>query len=120
MNGDISAENLLTDFPDLKTQSESLLNAAPRTVRVEERHVYVGQREMAVSERGDWVEMLGSEDATTCHIVIIRDVSGEAGVTGVAHIDSDEPEQFLALERAVRDRCGWVEMNLLMNSVLPL
>ena len=22
---------------------------------------------------------------------------------------SDEPEQFLALERAVRDRCGWVE-----------
>ena len=86
----------------------------------EERCVYVGQREMAVGARGDGVEMLGSEDATTCHIVIIRDVSGEAGVTGVAHIDSDEPEQFLALERAVRDRCGWVEMNLLTNSVLPL
>ena len=87
--------------------------------------MYVGQREMAVGARGDGVELLGSEDATTCHIVIIRDVSGEAGVTGVAHIDrlgivkekilfksqqfSDEPEQFLALERAVRDRCGWVE-----------
>ena len=56
-------------------------------VSAEERCVYVGQREMAVSERGDWVEVLGSEDATTCHIVIIRDVSGEAGVTGVAHID---------------------------------
>ena len=49
--------------------------------------MYVGQREMAVGARGDGVEILGSEDATTCHIVIIRDVSGEAGVTGVAHID---------------------------------
>ena len=49
--------------------------------------MYVGQREMAVGARGDGVELLGSEDATTCHIVIIRDVSGEAGVTGVAHID---------------------------------
>ena len=49
--------------------------------------MYVGQREMAVGARGDGLEILGSEDATTCHIVIMRDVSGEAGVTGVAHID---------------------------------
>ena len=49
--------------------------------------MYVGQREMAVGARGDGLEILGSEDATTCHIVIIRDVSSEAGVTGVAHID---------------------------------
>ena len=27
-------------------------------------------------------------------------------VIGLAHIDSDEPGQFLALERAVRDRKG--------------
>ena len=56
-------------------------------VAAEERCVYVGQREMAVGARGDGLEILGSEDATTCHIVIIRDVSSEAGVTGVAHID---------------------------------
>jgi len=106
VTGDISAENLFTDFPDLKTQSESLFNAAPRTVRAEERHVYVGQREMAVSERGDWVEVLGSEDATTCHIVIMRDLTSDRGVTGLAHLDSEDPAQLLALEAAVRQRSG--------------
>ena len=73
-----------------------------------ERCVYVGQREMAVASAEDaaGVELLGSEDATTCHVVVLRDAA--AGVTGLAHIDSDEPGQFLALERAVRDRSGLV------------
>ena len=77
-------------------------------VAAEERCVYVGQREMAVASAEDaaGVQLLGSEDATTCHVVVLRDVA--AGVTGLAHIDSDEPGQFLALERAVRDRSGWV------------
>ena len=87
VEGDISADNLFTDFPELRTHSEALFSSAPRTLRAEERHVYVGQREMAVGARGDGLEILGSEDATTCHIVIMRDVSSEAGVTGVAHID---------------------------------
>ena len=70
--------------------------------------MYVGQREMAVASAEDaaGVQLLGSEDATTCHVVVLRDAA--AGVTGLAHIDSDEPGQFLALERAVRDRSGWV------------
>ena len=77
-------------------------------VAAEERCVYVGQREMAVASAEDaaGVQLLGSEDATTCHVVVLRDAA--AGVTGLAHIDSDEPGQFLALERAVRDRSGWV------------
>ena len=87
VEGDISADNLFTDFPELRTRSEALFSAAPRTVRAEERHVYVGQREMAVSERADWVEVLGSEDATTCHIVILRDVTSDRGVTGLGHLD---------------------------------
>ena len=68
----------------------------------------MGQREMAVASAEDaaGVQLLGSEDATTCHVVVLRDAA--AGVTGLAHIDSDEPGQFLALERAVRDRSGWV------------
>ena len=68
--------------------------------------MYVGQREMAVSERGDWVEVLGSEDATTCHIVIMRDLTSDRGVTGLAHLDSEDPAQLLALEAAVRQRSG--------------
>ena len=106
VGGDISAENLFTDFPDLRARSEALFRAAPRKVRVEERHLYVGQREMVVSERADWVEVLGSEDATTCHIVIMRDLTSERGLTGLAHLDSEDPAQLLALEAAVRQRSG--------------
>ena len=106
VEGDISADNLFTDFPELRTNSEALFSAAPRTVRAEERHVYVGQREMAVSERADWVEVLGSGDATTCHIVILRDLTSDRGVTGLGHLDSEDPAQLLSLEAAMRQRSG--------------
>ena len=91
-------------------------------ISAEERCVYVGQREMAVGSVDDNIALLGSEDATTCHVVILRDVTKDTDtpvtgiydytddsvdfVIGLAHIDSDEPGQFLALERAVRDRKG--------------
>ena len=75
-----------------------------RVVAAEERCLYVGQREVGVAGPEDSLELLGSEDATTCHIVILREV--ESGVTGVGHLDSEEPGQLLALERAVRDRAG--------------
>ena len=85
--------------------------------------MYVSQREMAVGSVDDNIDLLGSEDATTCHVVILRDVTTDTDtpvtgmdhdtdtddddiVIGLAHIDSDEPGQFLALERAVRDRKG--------------
>ena len=44
------------------------------TVQVEssEACVYVGQKEAAVVAPGDRIRMLGSEDATTCHIVVLR------------------------------------------------
>ena len=64
----------------------------------------MGQREVAVAGREDRLEMLGSEDATTCHIVVLRDST--TATTGLAHLDTDEPEQFLCLEREVRDRSG--------------
>ena len=51
---------------------------------------------------GDNVSMVGSEYATTCHIVIIRD--DHTGVTGLAHLDSDQQSDFLILEKEVRDR----------------
>jgi len=102
----ISVSSLHDTFQLLKANSISLLSRPVRLVSADERCLYVGQREMAVAACDDNMDMLGSEDATTCHIVILRDVTTEAHVTGVAHIDSDEPEQFLALERAVRDRNG--------------
>ena len=75
------------------------------------------------------MRILGSEDATTCHIVVLRcqitswcarvswvvDVyiihtsrDSNTGVTGLAHLDNDEPEDFLMLEREVSpDSTSW-------------
>ena len=101
----------------------SIIETVIIKISAEERCVYVGQREMAVGSVDDNIAILGSEDATTCHVVILRDVTTDTDtpvtgieddsdddhvdiVIGLAHIDSDEPGQFLALERAVRDRKG--------------
>jgi len=88
----------------LKANSVSLINRESRRVEASESYIYVGQKEAAVVGPSDSVGMIGSEDATTCHIVILRD--SESGVTGLAHLDSEEPNDFLTLERAVRDRRG--------------
>ena len=75
--------------------------------------------QVAVIAPGDDMRILGSEDATTCHIVVLRWVvsivtcnvynfkrfssyrDSNTGVTGLAHLDNDEPEDFLKLEREV-------------------
>ena len=100
----ISVSCLHDTYQLLKANSLSLLSRAPRQVSAEEKCVYVAQREVAVAGTEDAVELLGSEDATTCHIVILRDTN--TGTTGLAHLDTDEPDQFLCLEREVRDRTG--------------
>ena len=100
----IPVSSLHNTFQLLKANSLSLLSRAQRQVSAEEKCVYVAQREVAVAGMDDSMELLGSEDATTCHIVILRDTN--TGTTGLAHLDEPEPEQFLALEREVRDRSG--------------
>ena len=98
----LCARSLHDSFQLLKANSLSLLSRPQRLVSAEERCVYVGQREVAVAGREERVEMLGSEDATTCHIVVLRDST--TATTGLAHLDTEEPEQFLCLEREVRER----------------
>ena len=67
---------------------------------------------MAVIAPGDDMRILGSEDATTCHIVVLRNITNNKGVTGLAHLDSEDPDQFLALESAVRRRSGASETDI--------
>ena len=100
----VTASELHNQYQLLKENSLSVLSRPVKQVNATDKCLYVGQREMAVVAPGDNVNMVGSEDATTCHIVIIRD--DHTGVTGLAHIDSDEPNDFHALEREVRDRKG--------------
>ena len=69
---------------------------------MEENSLYVMQREMVVVRPEDRVEIVGSEDATTCHICVLREPT--SGTTGLAHLDCDDPAQMEALEREVRRR----------------
>lgn len=47
--------------------------------------VYVGQREVAFLNPTSTLNVLGSEDATTCHIVVMR--NPDSGLTCLAHLD---------------------------------
>jgi len=100
----LSVSELHQKFQLLKANSVSLLGRPARQVEASDRCLYVGQREVGVLAPGDNIHMLGSEDATTCHVVILRDI--HTGVTGLAHLDNEEPNDFLTLEREVRDRKG--------------
>ena len=47
----------------------------------------MGQHEFACTHPGDpHVSVLGSEDATTCHVVTMRNAA--TGATAMAHIDT--------------------------------
>jgi len=104
VEGALPVAQLFDKYQLLKANSLSCLGRPPRRVEASDPCVYVGQREAAVVAPGDSVRMLGSEDATTCHVIVLRD--SHTGVTGLAHLDNDEPEDFLLLEREVRDRKG--------------
>ena len=102
---ELSVNCLLEKFPELRTMSESFIDQEVRTFEKQDKVLYVGQREMGVVSRDDDViDIVGSEDATTCHIVILRHIS--TGVTGVAHIDCGDYQQFLDLENAVSSMAG--------------
>ncbi|KAK2146211.1 hypothetical protein LSH36_624g01074 [Paralvinella palmiformis] len=77
----------------MQEEAEKLQSVVPRVV-LPDGLLYVNQREFAVvSQQNGNVRIIGSDDATTCHIVIIRH-SG-TGVTGLAHCDGCDTERGL-------------------------
>ena len=48
--------------------------------------VYVGQRELAVVAPADNIQIVGSDSATTCLVVLLRHQA--SGVAGVGHLDT--------------------------------
>ena len=70
--------------------------------------LYVQQGEIGITcPKDKSIQYIGSSDATTCHIVIIRD--SDTGVSGVAHIDSmnqDHLNKFVGkITNLVKLRC---------------
>ena len=64
-----------------------------KDVNVKDGVLYVQQGEIGIScPKDKSIQYIGSSDATTCHLVIIRDPV--TGVSGVAHIDDVKPSHL--------------------------
>lgn len=81
----LNVEEILTKFASLREKTESLRNKV-LTTQGPEKMLYVLQRECAVASPDDkCIDILGSEDATTCHILVLR--HSASGVTCLSHLD---------------------------------
>ncbi|XP_056018169.1 protein N-terminal asparagine amidohydrolase-like [Ostrea edulis] len=81
-----SVEEFLERYPHYKETSKNLLEQKCRSI-VPIGLLYVGQREMAATTPDDErIQMVGTEDATTCHIAILRHTG--SGAVCMCHFDS--------------------------------
>lgn len=86
-----SVAEFLQRFPKFR-ESGVLLSSKPTKEVPPHGLLYIGQREMAVvSPEDEFVQVLGTDDATTCHIVILRHTASH--VTGLAHFDGTGLQQ---------------------------
>ena len=69
---DYNLETFFAKFPSLMNSSKEFANREVKTVGREKNCLYVGQREMVICSKEDNIDVIGSEDATTCHIGILR------------------------------------------------
>ncbi len=103
----------------LRAQQLAASSAAPGPTRV----LYIMQHEWAVVAPQDGLHYLASDDATTCHLVGIRERG--TGVTGLAHVDTPESVEDLEameaeVERRARACLGPSSSSLSSSSTTPL
>eukprot|EP00088_Acartia_fossae_P059151 TRINITY_DN6992_c0_g1_i13.p1 TRINITY_DN6992_c0_g1~~TRINITY_DN6992_c0_g1_i13.p1 ORF type:complete len:351 (-),score=50.86 TRINITY_DN6992_c0_g1_i13:390-1409(-) len=86
-------QTLLSAFPELERESIAWRDREIKTVYRHDKYVYIGQREMGLLyENDEKIEIIGSEDATTCHIIILKEHS--TSTWGVIHIDTERENQL--------------------------
>lgn len=95
-----STAELFSRFPHLKDGAQQFVSRTAEPV--DPKHLlYIQQREFAVTTPADnSVSILGSDDATTCHLVVLRHTG--SGVTCLAHCDGSST---------------WTEVPLIINAV---
>jgi len=97
-----AVEEMFERYPPLKKASLPIVMTPPRVVDHSSKLVYAGQREMIISHPGDpLVNIIGTEDATTCHVVVLREPS--TGATGIAHFDSAEQEELETFVKQLKE-----------------
>ncbi|KAM9305550.1 protein N-terminal asparagine amidohydrolase [Gastrophryne carolinensis] len=88
-------------YPELKERAKVLTSQVTQEFGPK-GFLYVQQRELAVTTPSDsFISVLGSEDATTCHIVVLRHTG--SGATCLAHCDgSDTGTEVATIIEAVK------------------
>jgi len=90
-------ETVLLPSDTLTQVSREFANTSvTRLAAGNQKYVYINQREMAVAKQNDpSIDILGSEDATTCLIIVLRDRRTHS--CGIIHLDSPYEEQISPL-----------------------
>ncbi|XP_053326929.1 protein N-terminal asparagine amidohydrolase [Spea bombifrons] len=96
-----SAARIARLHPQLEERAKALRSQPTQRIGPK-GFLYVQQRELAVTTPNDrLISVLGSEDATTCHIVVLRHTG--SGATCLAHCDgSDTENEVAAIFNAVK------------------
>ncbi|XP_063286382.1 protein N-terminal asparagine amidohydrolase [Pelobates fuscus] len=90
----LSAARIVQVHPELEVRAKALTSQPIHTFGPK-GFLYVQQRELAVTTSNDSaISILGSDDATTCHIVVLRHTGSEA--TCLAHCDGSDTESEVA------------------------
>ncbi|XP_063199871.1 protein N-terminal asparagine amidohydrolase isoform X2 [Chroicocephalus ridibundus] len=101
--------DMIRAYPHLEEKAK-LLRSQPAQIVEPKGLLYVQQREFAVTTPEDGsVSILGSDDATTCHIVVLRHTG--SGATCLTHCDGSDTEAEVSLimssVKAFSDRIGY-------------
>uniref|UniRef100_A0A8U7NF60 N-terminal asparagine amidase n=1 Tax=Corvus moneduloides TaxID=1196302 RepID=A0A8U7NF60_CORMO len=87
---------VLIKLPRSVLEKAKLLRSQPAQIVEPKGLLYVQQREFAVTTPKDGsVSILGSDDATTCHIVVLRHTG--SGATCLTHCDGSDTEAEVSL-----------------------
>jgi len=89
-----NVHNIYEKFPVLKKDAAKFVSKPVQVVRNPANVLYVNQKEYATLHKGDDnINICGSDDATTCHIVVL--MNRNESVLCLAHIDSANHKQSL-------------------------
>ncbi|KAM3916099.1 protein N-terminal asparagine amidohydrolase [Leptodactylus fuscus] len=112
----LPAARILQTCPQLEERARNL-KSQPIQIVGANGFLYVQQRELAATTPADSsISILGSEDATTCHIIVLRHTG--SGATCLAHCDGSNSEtEVEAIVQAVKSLTKTTEGRLELHMV---
>lgn len=116
-------DTFVKTYSHFKKSSQRLLEQDVQIVGPEGL-LYIGQREVAgTSPSDDCISIIGSEDATTCHICVLRHTG--SGAASLIHFDGSSIEEglktmiTLVIEQTENMDCGRLEVHLVGGFLDP-